>query len=118
MNLLHPGFSQAANAHFGVYLWGLATNHKPLSEMGEAMLLMEAHSSKYYWCAGFPPPVDMPSIGHIIGVCWQEFGGGGCEWGFSIMCVCVLLILFTFAVQEVKRFFRGSNNSDRRSGEK
>ena len=44
-------FKQAVNAHFGVHLYGRATHHDALADQGEAMLLMESHSSKYYWCA-------------------------------------------------------------------
>ena len=35
--------SEGVNAHFGIHLWGKATEHWPLAEMGESMMLMEAY---------------------------------------------------------------------------
>eukprot|EP00906_Rhabdomonas_costata_P016143 RCo023166 len=41
--------SEAVNAWYGIYLYGLATQTKLLMQIGEAMMLMEIHSTNYYW---------------------------------------------------------------------
>lgn len=74
--------AQAVNAHFGIYLYGLATNHKPLSEMGEALLLMEAHSSKYYWCV----------LDGVYLLCWAMCEFFPAEFGVVLGELAVLLV--------------------------
>ena len=72
--------SEAVNAHYGIYLWGLATQHKPLAEMGELMMLTESHSAKYYWYGAgdvFPKGYvhDMAGIVHDLLFEFQTYFG-------------------------------------------
>eukprot|EP00667_Euglena_gracilis_P004439 EG_transcript_4461 len=41
--------SEAVNAWYGMYLYGLATDNAALKTLGNSLLLMEAHSTNYYW---------------------------------------------------------------------
>eukprot|EP00993_Chasmostoma_nieuportense_P005371 NODE_599_length_2037_cov_21.849738_g557_i0.p1 GENE.NODE_599_length_2037_cov_21.849738_g557_i0~~NODE_599_length_2037_cov_21.849738_g557_i0.p1 ORF type:complete len:432 (-),score=132.99 NODE_599_length_2037_cov_21.849738_g557_i0:117-1412(-) len=41
--------SEAVNAWYGMYLYGVATQNQPLRDLGETLLLSEVHSTNYYW---------------------------------------------------------------------
>eukprot|EP00668_Euglena_longa_P031501 GGOE01040718.1.p1 GENE.GGOE01040718.1~~GGOE01040718.1.p1 ORF type:complete len:977 (+),score=208.04 GGOE01040718.1:27-2957(+) len=72
--------SEAVNAHYGACLLGLATSNKPMAEMGELMMLLESHASKFYWYGSggvFPPEYehDMAGIVHDMLFEFQTFFG-------------------------------------------
>jgi len=74
--------SEAVNAWYGMYLYGLATDNAHLSAVGNALMLMEAHSTNYYWHvkkshAVYPPEYEHNIVGivHEMLVEFQTFFG-------------------------------------------
>jgi len=74
--------SEAVNAWYGMYLYGQATKNPQLKTLGNALLLMEAHSTNYYWHVKasngiYPPEYEHNIVGivHEMLVEFQTFFG-------------------------------------------
>ena len=66
--------SEAVNAWYGVYLWGLATGDERVRDLGRLMLAMELRAAHTYWqitsdAAIYPEPF---ASNKVVGVLWSN----------------------------------------------
>ena len=64
--------SEAVNAWYGVYLWGLVQGNERLRDLGRLMLALEIRAAKRYWQVPasntlYPPPF---ADNKVVGVLW------------------------------------------------
>ncbi len=66
--------SEAINAWYGVYLWGLATGNTDVRDLGRLLLAQEIRSAQKYWHIASPDAIyDAPFDSHgSVGILWTS----------------------------------------------
>ncbi len=97
--------SEAINAWYGVYLWGLATSNAAVKDLGRLHLAQEIRAAKKYWHVYSPDTMyDAPFDNHAtVGVLWSDkveyatFFGANNEYIHGIQVIPVTPITEEYA---------------------